>query len=262
MLNSLLSSCWLKLGRAAHHAEAFEAKLRLWRESAPYAAVIEPNVDGSRYGIKVKVRTPPPLDEFALIVGDCIRSLRASLDHMVYAIAVHECGRNPIPNEDKLQFPIVDSPEKFPGQLYRLQAISANVGVIDAIRASQPYNRWHQRFPPLLGVLRDLDNTDKHKLVSVVFASVLGGKFYNFEGISPDCFEVGYHSGSVEDGTEVAWLTPKPAKLGIRFKHDCSVVIALRHAAGPDGRDFHEAYDVLSCLRNEVVNVVSRFADL
>jgi hypothetical protein len=40
-----------------------------------------------------------------------------------------------------------------------------------AMERMQPYNRPHQVLPPLLGILADLDNSDKHRLLNVFMAT-------------------------------------------------------------------------------------------
>jgi hypothetical protein len=45
------------------------------------------------------------------MIGDCLPNLRCALDHLVYAIAIHESGQSPPPCEGSLAFPICDSPD-------------------------------------------------------------------------------------------------------------------------------------------------------
>src|ERR1039458_556639 len=82
----------------------------LWRNRNPYSISKERNEDFTRFYVVLHVAEIPSLQDWTLIIGDCVHNLRSALDHLVYAIAMHESGQNPPPKEDRLAFPIVDNP--------------------------------------------------------------------------------------------------------------------------------------------------------
>ena len=78
-----------------------------------------------------------------------------------------------------------------------------------AIERYQPYNRPHPDLPPLLSVLRELSNRDKHKLLSLAFQGVVAAQAgMDFSGANPpitqgDFEVVEASSGEIDDGTEI-----------------------------------------------------------
>ena len=75
------------------------------------------------------------------------------------------------PDENKLMFPITDSAVKFNEAAQRIRSLSAPVR--KAIEDVQPFNRPHPKLPPLLAILRDFENIDKHRLLRLAYASII-----------------------------------------------------------------------------------------
>src|SRR5208282_3855961 len=105
MVGPEFASCWLKIGRAEEHFQAFQTEHDAWVDTSPYQVVRKRNADGSRHSLLAEVNNPPPLDRWSLIAGDCVHNLRSALDHLAYALAAHKIGEAP-PNPRSLQFPI------------------------------------------------------------------------------------------------------------------------------------------------------------
>src|SRR5208283_1653448 len=108
-----LTSVNAKISRGINHAQAVESEIRAWMNGSPYRLVHEFNSDSTEHSLVFRVISKPELERWALMVGDAIHNLRCCLDHLVYAIAVHESGKNPPLNWDSLQFPIYDEPDRF-----------------------------------------------------------------------------------------------------------------------------------------------------
>ena len=92
-----------------------------------------------------------------------------------------------------------------------------------AIERYQPYNRPHPDLPPLLSVLRELSNRDKHKLLSLAFQGVVAAQAgMDFSGANPpitqgDFEVVEASSGEIDDGTEIGAMIFKRPMPNRRF---------------------------------------------
>lgn len=255
MLGPEFAHCWLKLGRAEEHANTFYSELKTWVDGDPYVIGKKVNADGSRYSNFIKeIKVNPSLDRWSLLVGDCIHNLRSTLDHFIYAAAVHETKQDPPLNPRVLQFPITDIPDRFDTQRYRIQNLSLSIQA--EIERMQPYNRRHPSLPPLLGLLRDLDDFDKHRLLNIVTAQVGEGEF-NFQ-LPPGSGKpvVDFRREGLELGSEIAWFTIDPPQPNMDFKHQAAIVIGIGHVPGPSGNGRTEAPVVIHSLTNEVKNVI------
>jgi len=257
MIGPEFASCWLKLGRAEEHLNTIKSELLVWMDSKPYSISRKCDPQGSRYSQILEIAKPAPYDRWSLIAGDCIHNLRSSLDSLVYAVAIRESGSSPPPGYDKLQFPITSSAENFAKQTYRLSSISN--GARARIERAQPYNRPHQQLPPLLSLLSELDNLDKHRLLNVVMANVGEGKFsFALPGGKLIPMKIGYHTGAVKSGTEVAYFIMDPPEQNVNYQHEATVVISMEHPAGPSGRTFGEIAYILAVLIAEVRRIVEQ----
>lgn len=102
----------------------------------------------------------------------------------------------------------------------------------------QPYRRYHAHLPPLLSVLRDLDDADKHRLLSVVVFRNTKGRF-SFSA-TPHMPTVptglGYYRGPIQEGVEIAWFTINPPDPNVEYECENVFVVAIGHAEAPTGR--------------------------
>ena len=175
VLTRELSNSWLKIGRADEHAKLVCEEIAAWKNREPYTITSHRTPDGHFHHLLIHFEAAFSRDRWALIIGDCVHNLRSALDHLVYAIAVREAGTDPPPDERRLQFPICDSPVKFSEQEWRLQSLSQTVRTV--LEAVQPYKRLHPSLPPLLGLLREFDDRDKHRLLNVAVDRQQTGNF-------------------------------------------------------------------------------------
>jgi hypothetical protein len=260
MIGPEFASCFLKLGRAEEHFNTIKAELIEWKERNPYIVSKQCDAQGSRHSLIVEITYPPPLEHWSLIAGDCIHNLRATLDNLVYAIAVKESGTDLPPNFNILQFPITGTPKEYAGQQRRIATLSANTQA--RIERAQPYNRSHTELPPLLALLSEFDNVDKHRLLNVVVNNVSGGKFsIPLTGemgifVPPD---IGYYSGPIKSGTEFAYFILTPPKRDVHYEYKATFVVSIAHSAGPSGRTFGELAYLLEIIITEVRRIVESF---
>src|SRR5262245_34738499 len=90
-----------KLNWAHEHLKTLDVKLREFLEQHPYEAVVEDHPLGGK-GLRFSTKGMPPLpDEFSHRIGEFATALRASLDHLVWALMVGTPKHS-----NKIQFPI------------------------------------------------------------------------------------------------------------------------------------------------------------
>jgi hypothetical protein len=190
-----------------------------------------------------------------LIAGDCVHNLRSALDHLVYAIAIDQSPTGKLADERAIAFPIKDASKDFNSVRRRLKELSLPVQA--AIEAVQPYNRAHATLPPLLAVLRDLDDADKHRLLQLAVSKLSQWKFVNVRGLAPDQAKtIVFHVGDVEDGTEIAAIALDRPTPDVSYQYEGVLVIALCNAIGPPEVSRTEISALLHALDAEVREVV------
>jgi len=251
-----LESFEAKLLRASEHLKALEDEIEAWFKSSPYRIARHVNVERTRYSLVVSLVSNPPLERWSLIVGDCAHNLRSALDHLVYAIATKQSPTGRLRSERTIAFPISDSVGDFNRARWRIKEVSEPVRT--AVETLQPYNRKHATLPPLLGVLRDLDDADKHRLLQLAFSTVSQWKLNNVEGLIPEqLVRVSFYPGDVKEGTEIVALSFDQPTPDVSYEYDGEFVIALGHAIGPAGIGQTEVSALLHALDAEVRDVVS-----
>ncbi len=208
-----------KLRWAQQHLEDLTAEVDRFMQGKPYSIVREGREEGRRYVFTLRVRGDPPT-RISLILGDFLHNARSALDYLVYAIAATPYdGSFPLEEARKLQFPIVDTPDQFKKQTWRLALLSQEVQT--EIERLQVFAAGEDEAFPLLA-LRDLSNFAKHRELSVVAASYGVGRWVIPRGGPlPITALVRDHSGIPIDGTELAEITfsaPVPSvEMNIEF---------------------------------------------
>ena len=256
-----LTSCRLRLGRASEHLGTLKDEISAWSDTDPYSLVRKRNPDATCYSIFLRVWNEPPLQRWSLITGDCVNNLRAALDHLVYAVAVHETKRDPPPDERRLAFPITDKSNLFVNEARRIKSLSAPVRA--EIERLQPYNRLHSDFPPLLSLIRDLNDLDKHRAINVVATLISGGEFDNMRNVTQDnVASIEINTVSLEDGAEIARITLKRPTPDVYYNLGADAHIAVCHRPGPKGVAASAVRHLMTNLRDEVRFVFDQITSL
>jgi hypothetical protein len=260
-VNLDLSSVRAKLARSQEHAQALKNEVRAWMDRRPYSVVQKANADSSRYSIVIRINEPALFQRWSLIFADALNSLRNALDHLVYAIACHEAAPNLPAKEGKLRFPITNSRTNFDGELSRGSLGNISDPVRTAIELAQPYNRPHEKVPPLLGILRNLNNADKHKLVQLVYGTINTGDvgFVGNQIPTGSVWKVIPNPGEIEDGTEILAMVCDRSAPDMKFDRTIfDVVLAVRHGKrDPSGPDWSDRTDIFA-LYTEIATEVRR----
>jgi hypothetical protein len=152
-----LDTLRIKYARAQEHHAAWSHALDKWVATMPYAVRGEADPSGW-FVSRLVVREPPP-SELSLTFADMISNLRATLDHIIWAL-VEESGNE---THDKLTFPCVLDRENWPSAVGR-QLRNVPSQWIPAIEQAQPFTASQPRRHPMY-VLHRLDITTKHRLL-------------------------------------------------------------------------------------------------
>lgn len=232
-----LSSFELKLARALEHLHAAHARIETFLEHDPGTPVLEQNPAKGEMAFWYRAFLPPD-PEIVLRVSDCIHNLRQGLDHMAYRLAVY-VGGDPPPNEETTGFPIYDDPlteteftDRLATKIGRPKKIPADMRT--ALERAQPYSGGKA---PLLSVLRELDDLDKHRFPPLV---TVGGVVSDID-ISELHAEwvTGPEMGFVEDGAEIMRWAPKAGTHPVDMKFRCTHHVAFGKPSPAEGREPH-----------------------
>lgn len=153
-----------KIQRADEHIKNLNAEINTLIGSDIYRFVSEPDSDPRECILRVEGPEPPM--RLAVIAGEVVHQLRSSLDHLVCQLVIE----NKKPVNRTHQFPICDTPEKFKAARDggKIRGISASARSL--IEARQPYNQTKDIKRNFLYILREMDDADKHRLLTLVVA--------------------------------------------------------------------------------------------
>jgi hypothetical protein len=223
-----------KLDRAKAHAEAFDGLVREFQNRKPHAIAMHTDPEPPHWvHFQWQVKETPPVD-FALILGDLLSNLRATLDYLVWQLVL-AAGNTPT---DRNAFPCVKQGTNWPSvRGDRLQGVDAcSAAEIDKL---QPYHRTQDPERHLLAVLDRINNLNKHRALPTVVVTVptwrflIGGDIGGREIEQRLCLD-----HPIEDGVEFASyrFTP-PLDHEVTYQSDPPFRIAFR-----DGLDHSDGW--------------------
>jgi hypothetical protein len=159
-----LDDCRAKLRRAKEHFQVIEGQIRSFLEPNPYRIVVERPAQ-RQYVVRIANEPPAiPAEDWALIIGDCVHNIRASLDYVAWQLA----GARQ--SDTATMFPIFETQE---GWLHK-RAVERRALFPECVKAMlfemQPFRTPDPR-NAALNWIRLLDDSDKHKLLPVIVAS-------------------------------------------------------------------------------------------
>lgn len=147
-----------KIERAKHHIRDLESRISAFRETDPYRFIGDEDQQTGERVYRSDVRAEPPV-EFAIVAGEALHQLRSTLDHLAWQL-VEANGEKP---GTKTAFPVFQSLPDYEAQSAR-KVKGMSDGAKDLVKAVQPFQTG---FAPL-GILAELNNFDKHRLLFVV----------------------------------------------------------------------------------------------
>lgn len=152
-----------------------------------------------------------PLDRWTQTTHDVVHDLRVALDHLVYAVAVHESGTNSPPDWKQLMFPIASDAKAWAKSKNRIATLSP--AVQQAIEALQPFKHAKGARPSWsLHIVNEMDIRDKHRFTveAGINPNSLTATSRSLEdGYSP---LAAFQRGGVQDGSWV-WLMLAPVEI-------------------------------------------------
>jgi hypothetical protein len=177
-----------RVARAEEHLGTLNEAVDGWGDKKRAALSGDKNPEGTDYSFYVNFDPLPDVVRWALLIGDCVHSLRAALDNAVY-----ECSGSTPPGG--CEFPVFLSRRYFDlpetdrrGYLYKVRGVRHDV-VRTIIERAQPWNDQGRPDTHPLWVLHQLDIQDKHRLLTPVAVVPRGTNL----GINIEYFEVGDH---------------------------------------------------------------------
>jgi hypothetical protein len=270
----------LKLVRAEEHFNALKTLLRTFIASQPYTFAIEPNPKPPDYVIVAWANRAIPDDKFSVIIGDFAHNARSALDLLVQQLTS-------LPDNSTkrfgLQFPIFDDrsgPKGYTSKVKRyLCGVASQYETI--IEGFQPYKRTDGPNDDPLGILRTINDADKHRIIHIVGAiasfnkldisgpgrlgsNVLVGSgarmgighraIVDFGGFRYE----GVGDGVItKDRTIVAKITaPQPSQVNMHP----NAQISIKFGVGNPRVEGRLAMDTLSFIYNRVKEVITEFA--
>jgi hypothetical protein len=168
--------CHRKLKRAREHLNTLDYEITKWKETHPGHLDRQCNAEATRYSVFLHITDPPDLERWATIAAECFHDLRAALDQFPYAVAIFQSKTDPPPDHRILQLPLCDDPDTFADKREQRRIRSLSAPVRTAIERIRPYNRRNPDIPPLLSLLRDFDDADKHRLPHLTVLGQTEGK--------------------------------------------------------------------------------------
>ena len=151
----------------------------------PYTIIVQRQPKLHEYIVRTKVREEPPPD-WSPIIGDVVHNWRSALDHLAWQLVI----RNKRKPSGGTQFPIF-SKSPFDASLYpnikeaedtlkrwNRQVKGMHSGDVALIERLQPYNVGENAGVPVLSMLAELSNWDKHREYQLTGQTLKGSTFY------------------------------------------------------------------------------------
>jgi hypothetical protein len=193
-----------KIAWAKHHLETLNTEELRYTDSDLCELVIESDPNTRRQVQRLRIKIPIP-EHIPLIIGDCVHSLRCSLDYLVWQLVL-ATGNQP---EECNQFPICSSAEAFDNSTVKRGKRNSLLGVppeaFTEIERLQPYNACKGREDQhAFFVLQQLSNIDKHRRIPLTVTRV-GGWNTVFDALGT---EIHGFATPRDDGTEALLAVP------------------------------------------------------
>jgi len=187
------SGCWAKVNRAKQHRDALEGYISETfsvKSNLPTLGAKFDTESGEHIVYINRITDLGPFfDNVAVFVGDVVHNLRCALDHLAFQLALYHRDGSLTPQQERaVQFPISDSEEKFRKKRDRyLGYIAPEHRTI--IEGLQPYHglagrpdSWSGPYIHQLALLRNLSDTDKHRMLTPILAVPWSSEFFSPAG--------------------------------------------------------------------------------
>ncbi len=265
----------LKLRRAGKYLNAIKVAIDRFIANKPYAFVLETDPKPPNYSIVASVRHLPD-EEWGLIIGDFAHNARSALNLLVYQLSQLSLTDG---KRFDLEFPIYDKVDDYKSKVQRRLA-GVTPQHIAIIEGFQPYKRLKGAYDDALGILREINNADKHRIINIVGAvgsfdgmgfgsGRVGANVFIGKGATVKAgrntsinFGGGYTYKTVGDGvidkehTIVAKLTSNTPPQGNLYPY---LHIAIQFGEGDPRVQGRPVVDILMFIYDRVKEVIGKF---
>jgi hypothetical protein len=163
-----MAGVWAKFHRGEEHAREFERLLTRYTESDPYSITLDFDPKTGWHHFRWNVRVEPPCERFAVLFGDMLSNLRASLDYLVWQL----CILSGAELHKFRSFPAAKRPNQWSSALGR-ELAGIDQTCVDLIDELQPYHRTDRPEIHPLAILDEVNNANKHRVLPATVAGVV-----------------------------------------------------------------------------------------
>lgn len=269
-----------KVKRAKGQLITLQTAFQMLFKRYPYSVIVDKfDRKAGHYPLRI-IGGPPALpDEWSVMIGEIAHNLRSALDLLVWQLALLS---TPEPYRDTA-FPIFsightkrrrngDFVPHFWGKRYgRRYLKSIDRRFWTRIEVFQPYKRENKRRQSPLFLLHELNNTDKHRLITVLVTTVGGMEFTGLVG-GGSKFKVGV---PIHENAKVGYVRPLPGngayvldvsngrpkiKLQKEVQVNLDITPGIRFGDGCDAIKYLPVIRTLKRIVDEVSRVIESFA--
>jgi hypothetical protein len=256
-LSQPLDGFHAKLARAGEHLEALDEEITDFLATRPYAVRFEVDEQTGQQVAQIKVSGEPPAIRWGLMIGDCVHNMRSALDHLAWELS----GAKP---PRKTEFPIFHNRQEFEsrkprGGLYKIRGIK-DPRARTLIKSVQPCysERGRVKAHPLYA-LRQLSNTDKHKVLHLSVGVISGASYWS--GESGEDFVDSLRFGTFDDNAEIARFRLRPGEPDPEVGVDLQFTFDIAFEQGGPGAGWPVTGGlrrIRECVRAEIARPAAR----
>ena len=260
-----------KVQRGKEHFQQFVLQYQTFLNLNPYGVVVENNPNTSERIWRARVSRPIP-EQWSILVGDVVHSLRAALDYLAWELWVANGGDISDPIATSITLQVTDptktlTPKQQQEARQRKESLFGTAGAalidrlqMDAGKKASP----NPELRPLI-LLHRLDIWDKHRSLNIVGGTVrlsqmtLGGPGENVH-IEHMVVGGGGPTGEVRtvpiaDGTELLRLTLGPTTPDVQMEQRFTYYVAFEQEGPGKGEPVLETLDYLISFVDETLTL-------
>lgn len=162
----LFESARLRVSRAQDRAREMSEVWNDYLTPDPFEALLL-RVSPTQYVVRLEQTEPVPL-ELSALFGEWLYNLRSALDHIVWASAAYAAGSVPPDGEDRLQYPIYDTEDRWIRNRWRLKSLPTHQ--VEMLHRMQPFNSNSDA--NFLRWINELARIDRHRHLTMSTARV------------------------------------------------------------------------------------------
>lgn len=163
---NLFESARLRVSRAQDRAREMSEVWNDYLTPHPFDFFLV-RTSPTQYVVRLEQTEPVPL-ELSALFGEWLYNLRSALDHIVWASAAYAAGSVPPDGEDRLQYPIYDTEDRWIRNRWRLKSLPTHQ--VQMLHRMQPFNSDSDA--NFLRWINELARMDRHRHLTMSTARV------------------------------------------------------------------------------------------